>query len=199
VVLQLYSNDINSDESYRDQAILGADGQPVAIPGSARGWLSKQLRKSYLVRFLRKVQLTIAWTVSHWGEQWDVVGIFVEENPEISETSSELLLALKEKVTDAGAEFVFFVVPSKFRLENLDNTHDGLEFADKWKDWAAERDVSYIDMVVPFTAATLSGSKLFLDKDVHFNEDGHTITADAIERRHPSVFARDSAADASGN
>ena len=129
----------------------------------------------------------------------DVVDDFVEENPEISKTSSDLLMSLEEEVTASGADFVFFTVPSKFRLENLDNRYDEMEFADKWKAWAEMRGVEYIDLVMPFTDAALEGNKLFFARDVHFNEEGHAIVADAIERNFPSLFMRDRAADASEN
>ena len=199
VVVQLYSNDMSSDEDNFEKAKLDADGLPEALPGPPRDWLSTQLRKSYLLRFLRKVQLTISWKLSNWGEDHDVIDDFVEENPDVSQTSADLLMSLKGEVTAAGADFVLFAVPSKFRLENPEEKHDELEFANKWKAWAEAQDVEYIDLVEPFMDAASDGKKLFFQRDVHFNEDGHAIVANAIERTFPSLFMKDRTADGSGN
>ena len=44
-----------------------------------------------MLRLLRMVQLRVEWTLSHWGEEKNVVGDFVEEDPAISEISIDML------------------------------------------------------------------------------------------------------------
>lgn len=197
VVVQLYSNDIQSDEDYLPRARLDAEGKPTAIPGPPKDWLSKLLRKSYVLRLVRKAQLTISWTLAHWGEEKFVAGQFVEENPNVSSTSADLLLSLKKEVNVAGADFVFFAVPSEFRLQNPTEKHRPVEFANKLKIWAERQDIEYIDMIPPFTNAASSGYKLFFETDVHFNENGHAIVANVIEHNFPSLFMKDQTADGS--
>ena len=48
-------------------------------------------RKSYLVRLMRKAQLTVSWTLQSRGEQQTIVGGLVEESPDISALSSRLM------------------------------------------------------------------------------------------------------------
>jgi len=192
VFVQLYSNDSRADDNYFGQAQFDADGRPDAIPGPAKGWFSEQLRKSYLLRFLRKVQLTIKWNLAHWNETKEVVGDFVEENPQISDVSSDMLLSINQEVVDSGAKLALFAVPSNFRLQNPDLIHSELEFADKWKAWVAGKEIVYIDLVRPFGEATSRGQNLFFERDVHFNEEGHAVVASTIQREYPSVFKTNS-------
>ena len=191
VIVQLYSNDMESDDKYFRQAKFSADGKPVAIPGPSGGWFVKQLRKSYVLRLLWKVQLTTEWALSHWGERKDVVGDFVEENPDISEISSDMLMLLNKEVIDSGAKLALFTVPSKIRLSNQDRTYAEPEFADKWKAWASAKEINYIDLVGPFKKATLRGERLFFESDIHFNEKGHAIVAGTILRTYQAVFQTD--------
>jgi len=134
VIVQLFSNDMDSDDSYFDEAKFNSDGEPIALPGASGDWIVTYLRKSYVLRLLRRAQLTIEWVVTHWGEQKDVVGDFVEENPDISQVSSDMLKLLNKEVIDSGAKLAIFTVPSKFRLRNQDRTYTEMEFADKWKE-----------------------------------------------------------------
>jgi len=191
VFVQLFSNDILSDDRYFSQAKLGADSKPVAIPGFPNGWFVRQLRKSFVLRLLRKVQLTVEWTISNWGDPKSVVGGFVEENPDISKKSSDMLILLNQEVGDMGAELVLFAVPSKFRLQKQDRTYTELEFADKSKAWASDQGIKYIDLVRPFENAVLLGESVFFEKDIHFSEEGHAIVASTIQRTYPAVFRSD--------
>ena len=191
VIVQIYSNDMKSDDMYFRQARFSADGKPVAIPGPSGGWFVKQLRKSYVLRLLRKAQLTIEWVLSNWGERKNIVGDFVEENPDISEVSSNMLILLNQEVIDSGAELTLFAVPSNFRLTNQDRTFTELEFADKWKAWASSKEIKYIDLVRPFEKAILRGERPFFESDMHFNVEGHAIVAGAIRRTYQTVFQTD--------
>ena len=192
VVLQLFSNDSNSDKDYFGKAEFNASGRPVAVPGPSKDRFGQLLRKSYLLRFLRKMQLTATWAVAHWDEDKNVVGGLVEEDPAISKISMDMVTYLNREVVESGAEFALTVVPSKFRLHNQDRTFSQLEFADKWKAWAAGKEIKYIDLVRPFQEATTGGESMFFERDIHFNEAGHAVVADTIRRSYPSVFKSDS-------
>ena len=180
--MQLFHNDILSDEEYLGQAKLDADGNPVAIPGPSDDWLIKQLRISYVLRILRKSQLTIEWMLAHSGEEKNVVGGFVETNPDISEFSASIMELMNQEVIRSGAEFAFFVIPSKYRLYDQNRDYAGLEFADKWKAWATDNGINFIDFVKPFRDQVSIGDRPFFERDIHFNENGHAIAAMSILR-----------------
>ena len=112
VIVQLYSNDVGGDADFAKSAQLDADGLPTAIPGPPDNVITRMLRNSYVARLVRKAQLTAQWWLSRDSQQMQVVGGFVEENPDISAFSSKLMKALAKDVRGSGAGFAFFVVPS---------------------------------------------------------------------------------------
>ena len=63
-----------------------------------------------------------------------------------------------------------------------------MEFSDKLKKFAVEIEVEFIDLAKEFKRESLEGEKLFFDKDIHLNEYGHLIVADAIRKQYPQVF-----------
>ncbi|MGB5708291.1 MAG: SGNH/GDSL hydrolase family protein [Arenicellales bacterium] len=98
VILQLYSNDIYSDQMYSKNSRKNEKGEVIAIPGHSGGWVTKQLRKSYLARLIRKTQLQLQWIYENWGKVQVVTGGVVEENSDISELSAELVKKLANEV-----------------------------------------------------------------------------------------------------
>jgi hypothetical protein len=187
-VVLLYSNDIGSDQNMAETAERSESGTVVALPGPGDDWLVTQLRKSYLVRFIRKIQMTVSWVIANRGRQQSVVDGAVEENPDISPLSSELMLELAARASDAGVEFAVMVVPSKYRLRNRIFDSDDPQFSDKWQSWAQANQVLFVDLVAPFEAATKNGKDLFFEQDIHFNELGHVIVARAVKAAFPDLF-----------
>jgi hypothetical protein len=103
VVCLLYSNDIYDDETTAEIAQWSESGRPLAIPGPRDTRWRTLLRKSYLMRLVRRVQLTLAW------ENW----VLVEENRDISPLSDHLMRTLVDDVERSGSDFVLMVVPSR--------------------------------------------------------------------------------------
>ncbi|MEW6600876.1 MAG: SGNH/GDSL hydrolase family protein [Nitrospirota bacterium] len=188
VVVQLFSNDVSSDSEYYSMATLDRNGQVTAIPGPGGGWLASQSRKLYLLRYLRKTQLMLKWILFHREEKSDVVGGTVEENPDITQLSSDLMSALSTEVLASGAKFAFFAVPSKARQFRQIEKQVTPEFSDKWKRWAEERKISYIDLVPAFRDEAGKGVRLFFERDIHLNELGNAVVAREIARRYPEIF-----------
>lgn len=185
VIVELYSNDISSDEQFSREAVYSNNGKLLAISGPEGGWFNKLLRKSYLIRLVRKVQLQIVWILNNSGKTISAMGGFAEENPDLSEMSKKLILILAEEVKSSGAHFALMVVPSKYRLVNeiFDSPDD--QFSDKLKKWAETVSIDFIDLVRPFEEANKGGKQLFFDQDIHFTEEGHVIVAKAISEKYP--------------
>jgi len=117
VIMQLYSNDISSDKSYKKIAVYSNNGQIKAIPGPPQSKVIIFLRNFYLARFIRKIQLQLYWYFTH--EKQDdkrVVSGYIEENPDLSQLTKDLILQCKQNVEHSGAKFYLFVIPSKYRL-----------------------------------------------------------------------------------
>ena len=91
IIVQLYSNDVGGDADFGKSARFDEDGLPTAIPGPPDEFVARQLRNIYLVRLFRKAQLTVQWWLTQDSQRAQVVGGFVEEDPDISPMSSKLL------------------------------------------------------------------------------------------------------------
>jgi len=188
VIVQLYSNDIVSDKNYMQIANKNRDGDVTEISGPKKNWMIIQLRKSYLVRFLRKVQLQLVWSYENSSKKKNVVAGMVEENPGISKLSSELVRALSREVQASGVEFILTVIPSKFRLteKNIDNKTP--QFSSKWKAFSLENNINFLDLTAAFKKESKKGFQLFFKRDIHFNENGHIIVASELSKTYPKIF-----------
>ena len=188
VIVQLFSNDISSDSEYFKVAKFDKNGDVLAIPGPEGGKFISLMRKMYLLRFLRKTQLKLKWMLQNEKKEINIIEGVVEENPEISSLSSKFMSQLAENVKESGAEFSFFVIPSKFRLINKTQNEKHLEFSDRWKQWAINHNISFIDLVQPFKEAAMEDYQLFYNLDIHLNENGNLIPANEIAKKYPNIF-----------
>jgi lysophospholipase L1-like esterase len=185
VILLLYSNDIPDDIKWSRTAVYSDDGELLAVVGEGCGAYKKFFRNLYVARLLRKIQLQISWFLENWNESKNIVGGMVEENPELTEMSTEFVLKLSKEVKESGAEFVIMVVPSKYRLVNNIYGDPEPEFSDKWKKWAEANSVDFIDLVSQFAEAGKKGEKLFFEIDIHYNAKGHKVAAEVIRQKYP--------------
>jgi len=188
----LYSNDISDDEAYIKNAVYADDGEIIAVAGPPGRWLRKQARKSYLARFLRKMYLRLSYIYKYRDKSQLVVGGLVEREPDLSDISTRFVQTLAEEVEESGAIFVLIVVPSKYRIVNQIFDATTPQFSDKWRQWAENNNIDFIDLVDKFENAALNGDDLFFDMDIHFAPDGHTVTANAIRQKFPDLFPLES-------
>ena len=189
VIVQLYSNDVSGDQDYIKIAKKDVNGEVIAVPDHEGGWLTRQLRKSYLMRLLRKVQLQLLWIYENREKEKNIVAGMVEENPDITKLSADLIKTLAGEVEASGAQFVLTVVPSKFRIVNnlIDNKTP--QFSDKWKDFSQKNNISFMDLTQPFEKEAENGVQLFFDSDIHFNENGHRVVASELVKHCPNIFS----------
>lgn len=188
VIVQLYSNDISGDQDYIKLAKKDVNGEVIAVPDHEGGWLTRQLRKSYLMRFLRKVQLQLLWIYENRGKDKNIVAGMVEENPDITKLSADLIKTLAGEVKATGAQFVLTVVPSKFRIVNNIIDNQTPQFSDKWKVFSQKNNISFMDLTQPFEKEAKNGVQLFFDSDIHFNENGHRVVASELVKHYPNLF-----------
>jgi hypothetical protein len=188
VVVQLYSNDISGDQDYIKIAKKDANGDVIAVPDHEGGWLTRQFRKSYLMRLLRKVQLQLLWIYENREKDKNIVAGMVEENPDITELSAGLIKTLAGEVEASDAQFILTVVPSKFRIVNNIVDNQTPQFSDKWKVFSQKNNISFMDLTQPFEKEAKNGVQLFFDSDIHFNENGHSIVASELAKYCPSLF-----------
>jgi len=188
VFLLLYGNDVREDVSYMARAATDANGMPAAIQGPSDDWFFSRFRQLYTARFVRMVWMRGAWAWEHRGEDQMRIGGVVEENPELTTLTTELLLELDKRVTADGAELVLMVVPSRYRLMGDGTIKVDEDFHATVKKWALANGVQFLDLFEPFERASRAAPPLFFRQDIHFTAEGHALTAAAIARTYPALF-----------
>ena len=119
VFLLLCVNDIRNDEEYLARALNTEDGALLAIPGPNTNVVGRLLRRSYVLRLVRKLQLQMKWRREREQPgEYHVLDGFVEENPQITEASARYVKQLARAVEASGAQFTLMVVPSRHRLRH---------------------------------------------------------------------------------
>ena len=188
IFVLLFGNDINDDRIYLQSAALDADGYPVAIQGPKGGWLTAQLRRSYIARYMRSVMLKREWAEAHRGQPVWTVGGQAEENPDWHEQSARLVLELHRRVSNAGAQLVLMAVPSRYRLMGDGTVPVGeLDFHEKIRRWALLNGIHFLPLAGAFEAKR-HGPPLYFVEDIHFTEAGHRIVADVITHAFSDLF-----------
>jgi lysophospholipase L1-like esterase len=188
VFVLLSGNDVRDDNGYGAIATRDAAGNVVGVPGPSDLFLLRLMRHSYVIRFFEMMRLKLLWAWLHRGQSaaQRVIGGDVEENPEITPQTSQYVLDLAGGVTASGAQFVLMAVPSRYRLHHPNEP--GPEFSDRWRAWAAQHGVTFVDLTGPFHAAYARGINPFFVLDGHINANGHALVAEAIRARYPELF-----------
>jgi hypothetical protein len=147
-----------------------------------------QLRRSYTARFARLIYMRLSWMWQFRGQEHTIVSGVVEENPDLPQLSTTLLLALNERVRADGARLIVMVVPSRYRLMGDGTIAIKEDFHQKVRNWADQSGIEFLDLFEPFARGSSSDTPLFFRQDIHFTEEGHAVTAATIARAFPSLF-----------
>ncbi|HEX8031322.1 MAG TPA: SGNH/GDSL hydrolase family protein [Vicinamibacterales bacterium] len=190
VFVLLFGNDVGDDRAYLESASPDSDGFPTAVRGPEGGWLTAQLRRLYIARYIRATTLKWQWRRDHEGQPIWTVGGQAEENPDWTDPSAKLVLELNRRVVSVGARFILMAVPSRYRLMGDGTVPVGeLDFHEKIRRWAAAQGIQFLPLSPTFEAAGREARPYFLS-DIHFNEAGHRLAADAITNALPELFGR---------
>jgi hypothetical protein len=189
VFVMLYWNDIKDDKRMRKIAEYSESGDLLAIPGPGDDWLRRKLLRLYVARWLRRAHLTLSWILSErTTDRQKAARGRLKRNPDITSLSSKLVFALADEVRRSNAQFILTVVPSKHRLIDPESKEES-EHSDKWKAWARNKGIEFLDLVPSFREAYRPGLPLFFSKDIHFTERGHAVVAETVRNAYPLVFS----------
>ena len=184
----LFGNDVADDLGYLQSADLDPQGLPTAIHGPSGGWLTAQLRKLYIARYIRATEQKWEWSRAHQGQPIWTVGGQAEENPTWADPSASLVRELHRRVTASGAAFTLMTVPSRYRLMGDGTVPVGeLDFHQKIEQWAASERIPFLPLEPAFAAAPKT-PELYFRQDIHFTEAGHRVAADAITQARLELF-----------
>lgn len=187
VFVLLFGNDLREDVTYMSTSVKDTAGFPTAIQGPSDGWLFSMLRKLYVARFARAAAQRLLWAYEHNDEaKWTVGGV-VEENPDWSELTANLVLELNTRVREDGGQLIVMAVPSRYRLMGDGSVRVAAEdFHHKVMTWAQANGLWFLDLDTPFREASKTGPALFFQQDIHFTKQGHAVVASAIAKALPN-------------
>lgn len=86
-----------------------------------------------------------------------------------------------------GYHFVSARFPRKLQTPRPDPSF--VPFSEKVEKWGQKNNINYLDLSVPFSRNSKE-KRLFFDKDIHFNKEGHKVKADIIENDFNNIFTQ---------
>ena len=128
-------------------------------------FFKKQLKKSYLIRYLKKIQKSYFYQKVSWTNPTET---FVRQNS----ITVEALIKIKEICEIKNIELSIFMIPDKKKLINKENDFHYNEFKNIMKN----NNFNFIDVLPYFKGH----NNLFFRKDIHLTEKGHEVLSEAL-------------------
>ena len=128
-------------------------------------FFKKQLKKSYLIRYLKKIQKSYFYQKVSWTNPTET---FVRQNS----ITVEALIKIKEICEIKNIELSIFMIPDKKKLINKENDFHYNEF----KNIMINNNFNFIDVLPYFKGH----NNLFFRKDIHLTEKGHEVLSEAL-------------------
>lgn len=180
VVLQIFRNDFSDDAKYLKKAIYKKE-QLIRIDGGNRNNFISLMRKSYLLRFLRKSQLLIKELLKK-----DISNIKKESlifyNDSVSDEylkkTSDLINEIKIQLNKANKELFVFMIPSK-GLSQIQECCEKDTVYKRLKHEMEKRDIIFLDISEYFSRYPKQ-IDLFFPIDIHLTTMGHDVLSKGL-------------------
>jgi len=184
VVLQIYSNDFDSDHEYLAKANSQDLTQLNAISGNERKLAIAILRHSYLARLIRKIQLQIDFLM-HAPEKPNVFpdeALYFDKTAlERRKLTYETILQIRNEVNKLGANFYLFIIPNKgLSMKGECCKNDKLH--NEVSIFTNQNRINFIDLGETF-GNSKDQRKLFFVRDIHITKEGNIEVANAIAKK----------------
>lgn len=183
VILQLYSNDFDSDHDY----LAKANSQDLdllhSVNGSEKKLAIALLRHSYLARLIRKIQLQIDFLINAPSEPPpfpDQALYFDETALKRRQLTYETILKIRNEVNGLGAHFYLLMIPNKgLAMKGECCSTDRL-----YQEVASFAYKNSIQLIALDKAFEQSKNQryLFFPRDIHLNKEGNAEMALAISQ-----------------
>ncbi len=181
VVLFLYANDVREDKEYLQQAAY-TNGTLTAINGGQTIWRYSIIRKSYLLRLIRKYYMQCMYAVNNPNDcsKSYLTENSLEEKPALQPPTLAYLDSIHTFFKQSHTRLIVTAVPSKYKTINRLAT-DSSDFSTQCFNWASANNIEYVNLDAPFLHFVKStGISPFYKTDIHFNEYGHAIVAGCV-------------------
>lgn len=185
VFIQLCWDDPKNDDEFSAATTFGPNDEPLKCDGGKPDATSAFFRKFYIVRALRKAQLTYQYfretkKLAKLPATDPRVRNSVELAPVITDDIrfAKSIMQIHRFLGEKGIPHYFLVIPSKIACVTGDWAAPN--FASSFNRFATEKGLPFINLNDAFQAAASPQNKLFFEHDVHLNEKGHDLIAREI-------------------
>jgi len=181
VVLQIYSNDFDSDHEYLASASSQDLTQLTAVSGNERKLAIAVLRHSYLARLIRKMQLQIDFLINapEKPTAFPDEALYFDANAlERRKLTYEAILQIQDQVKNLGANFYLLMIPNKgLSIKGECCATDRLH--QEVASFAKQNQIQFIDLGKAFTNSK-NQRLLFFPRDIHLTKEGNIEVTHAI-------------------
>lgn len=181
VILQVFSNDFDGDESYLREAVYDGD-KLIGIDGGSNNELIALARNSYLLRFLRKSQLLIKKILSNNKTNANKVNSTLDYEQNISDTqlknTVQIIKLIKTNLAKQDKKLYVFLIPSKSLSLTNDCCINDILYS---RFYAALEKLNINTINVKHSFEKIDNQyDLFFEKDIHLTSFGHRLIASSI-------------------
>jgi len=183
VVMQLYSNDFDSDHEY----LVKADSRDLdklqAINGDGKKMVIALLRHSYLARLIRKIQLQVDFYINAPTEPppFPEEALYFDELAlKRRQLTYTAILKIRDEVNQQGAKFYLMLIPNKgLAMKGQCCKTDRLY--QEVANFAKENKINMIQLDIAFEQSK-NQRTLFFPRDIHLTKDGNIELAASISQ-----------------
>lgn len=183
VVLQLYSNDFDSDWDYLAKANSQNLDELHSINGDGKKMMIALLRHSYLARLIRKIQLQIDFLIHAPAEPTpfpEEALYFDEAALKKRQLTYAAILKIRHEVNQQGANLYLMMIPNKgLAMKGQCCKTDRLY--QEVADFAKKNQINMIELDKAFEQSQNQRS-LFFVRDIHLTKDGNAVLANSISK-----------------
>ena len=181
VIMQIYSNDFESDRLYSNNAII-IDDNTVAVDGGENSGVITLLRKSYLARFIRKNLLLVGILLKLRDEESPHADKTLQYEQSVFDVDLGNTVSLVSQINDIltaqGKALYVFLIPSKsLTKKGFCCSNDELYL--RFYKALNEIGVATIDVADGFESSEIQEDLRF-DIDIHLTKSGHKVLANTI-------------------
>jgi len=181
VVLQIFSNDFGTDESYFEYAVF-ENKEITGIDGGEENKLVILARNSYLLRFIRKSQLLLQMILSKPNNNVETSSRAFDYEQNVTEkqiqSTVQIIRRIQTHLTEQGKKLYVFLIPSKSLSLDKECCFDDALYT-KFYSALEEIDVDTIDVKSSFQQVN-NQNELFFPIDIHLTSFGHRVIANSI-------------------
>lgn len=181
VIMQVHSNDFQNDISYKKDAIL-IDKDVVGINSGKKNVLVSLLRKSYVIRFIRKNQLIAKELLNYKNKTLpNIIDTFQWEQratkAQIINTVN-IISEIDKLLTLQGKTLYVFLIPSK-ALTKTRSCCGADEVYSLFYQFLNDKGVKTINISQAIEKRPIQ-KDLFFETDIHLTKAGHKFFAETI-------------------